>query len=301
MPNATVLSEFSRQLADVVAKSGESAVAVHSHSRFSASGLLWRPGEIVTTSCTLRRDDDVTVTLPDGRRVEATLAGRDPGTDIALLRVETEALAAAAPSAAEPRAGNLILALGRSENAGVTASFGMISAVSGAWRTWRGGHMEQYIRLDLSLYPGSAGGAVFDTEGGLLGIVTPGLSRVAPLLIPMSTLQRVTAALSSHGQVRRGYLGISLQPVALPGPVQKQLGRAQAQALMILSVEPESPAQSAGLLIGDLLVGVEGTPVSEPDDLHPWLDSDGIGRTLRIELIRGGVGQESHLTVAARP
>lgn len=170
MPNATVLSEFSRQLVDVVAKSGESAVAVHGHSRFSASGLLWRPGEIVTTSCTLRRDDDVAVTLPDGRRVEATLAGRDPGTDIALLRVEAE-MAAAPPTAfAEPRAGNLILALGRSENAGVTASFGMISAVSGAWRTWRGGRMEQYARLDLSLYPGSAGGAVFDTEGGLLGI-----------------------------------------------------------------------------------------------------------------------------------
>ena len=301
MPNAAVLSEFSRQLADVVAKSGGYAVAVHGHSRFSASGLLWRPGEIVTTSCTLRRDEDLAVTLPDGRRVEARLAGRDQGTDLALLRVGPEAAAAPSPSAAEPRPGNLLLALGRSENAGVTASFGMISAVSGAWRTWRGGRMEQYIRLDLSLYPGSAGGAVFDTEGGLLGIVTPGLSRVAPLLIPVATLQRVTAALSAHGQLRRGYLGISLQPVALPGPVQEQLGRAQTQALMILSVEPESPAQNAGVLIGDLLVGVEGTPVTDPDDLHPWLDSDGVGRTLHIELVRGGVRQESRLTVGTRP
>lgn len=301
MPNSAVLSDFSRQLADVVAGSGGYAVAVHGHSRLSASGLLWRPGEIVTTSCTLSRDEDLAVTLPDGRRVEARLAGRDPGTDLALLRVAPETAKAFSPSVAEPRPGNLILALGRSENAGVTASFGMISAISGAWRTWRGGRMEQYIRLDLSLYPGSTGGAVFDTEGGLLGIVTSGLSRVAPLLIPVATLQRVTAALSSHGQVRRGYLGISLQPVALPGPVQKQLGRAQEQGLMILSVEPESPAQSAGVLIGDLLVGVEGAPVADPDDLHPWLDSDGVGRTLHLELIRAGVRQESHLTVAAHP
>lgn len=300
MPLSTSLPELSQHLADLVAGAGTSAVAVHGHARFSASGLLWRSGEIVTASCTLRRDEEIDVTLADGRRVTALLVGRDPGTDLALLRVEESTPPAAFSSSAGLRPGNLALAIGRSENAGVTASFGMLSAVSGPWRTWRGGRMEQYVRLDITLYPGSAGAAVFDTEGRLLGIATPGLSRTAPLLIPVATIERVTAALSSMGRVQRGYLGISLQPLALPEAMQKDLGRRQEHGLMLLSVEAESPAQQAGLLLGDILAGVDGTPVQDPADLHPYLDSDGIGRTLRLELIRGGARREAAVTVAAR-
>lgn len=300
MPNTSLLPEFSRQLAGLVADFGAFAVAVHGHSRFSASGLLWHSGEIVTTSCTLRRDEDLAVTLPNGHRVDATLAGRDPGTDLALLRVREETPSAPLPAPTESHPGHLTLAIGRSENAGVTASFGMISAVSGTWRTWRGGRMEQYIRLDITLYPGSAGAPVIDTEGHLLGIASPGLSRTAPLLVPLATVKRVAAALAAQGHLQRGYLGISLQPVALPQPLQQQLGRAQMQGLMILSVEADGPAHRAGVLIGDLLVGVDGQPISDPEDLHPYLDSDGIGRSLRMELIRGGAQHDVHLTVAPR-
>ena len=154
--------------------------------------------------------------LADGRKVPATLAGRDPGTDLAVLRVEGVDAAPSFAPAESVKTGNLALAVARSADLGATATMGVISAVGGAWSTWRGGRLDQYIRLDVSLYPGSSGGAVVDTAGRVLGIATSALSRAAGVAIPAATIERVAGELLSKGRIPRGYLGVGLQPVGMP-------------------------------------------------------------------------------------
>jgi S1-C subfamily serine protease len=257
---------------------------------------------VVTAEHTLKRDEDLSVTLPDGRKVAATLAGRDPGTDLAVLKIEEAASAAPefAPAAAV-KTGNLVLAVARSAELGANATMGVISAVGGAWSTWRGGRVDQYIRLDVSLYPGASGGAVVDTGGRIIGIATSALSRAAGVAIPAATVERVAAELLSKGRVPRGYLGLGLQPVRLPEHLINKLKLTAATGLIVLMAEPGGPAESAGVLVGDVLLSLDGQAIEEMQDLQAALGAGAVGKTVTAALVRGGEIAAASIVVGERP
>jgi len=288
---ANDLAALSNELAATVEQAGRSVVAVHARPRFSSSGVFWRPGVIVTAQHTIRREDEITVTLPDGTNAQATLAGADSGTDVAVLKVESQG-PSAAKRAATPSPGNLALTIGRSEDSGVNATLGIISAVSGSWRTWRGGRLDHYIRLDLTLYPGSSGGVVVNTAGEVIGIATSALSRIAGLAIPAATIDRVADEILTRGRVSRGYLGVGLQPVELPD---------HHKGLIVLSLAPDGPAAKAGVLIGDILVKLGGTDVVDTDDIQGVLELHSTGKPVEAEILRGGAAKKVAITVGERP
>jgi S1-C subfamily serine protease len=289
----STLSALSNDLAGAAERAGRAVVAVHGRQHMPSSGVLWRPNVVVTAEHSLKRDEEITVTLPDGRNVSAALAGRDPGTDLAVLKLEGgDATAAELGDTAILKVGHLVLALGRSGERGVSASLGFVSGVSGAWRTWRSGHVDQLVRLDVTLYPGYSGGPLVDAEGRIVGINTSGLSRVMAVAIPVSTTNRVVQDLLEKGRIARGYLGIGMHPVRLPD------GRG---GLIVISVPPEGPAGRAGIIIGDVLVQLDGAPVSDHDDVHAHLGADSVGKPLKAAISRGGAGMEVEITVGERP
>jgi S1-C subfamily serine protease len=289
---ANELAALSDELAQVVERAGQAVVAVHARPRFSSSGVFWRPGVIVTAEHTIRREEDITVTLPDGANVPATLAGSDAGTDVAVLKVGSNAPAPIARADADPVAGNLILAIGRSQDSGVNASMGIVSAVSGSWRTWRGGRLDRYIRLDLTLFPNSSGGVVVNTAGGALGIATSTLSRIAGVAIPTSTVDRVVDEILARGRVSRGYLGVGLQPVELDG---------KKPGLIVLSLEPEGPAAKAGVLIGDILISLGGVETGDTDDIQSVLEGRAVGQGVEAAFLRGGESRGVTIVIGERP
>jgi S1-C subfamily serine protease len=255
--------------------------------------VLWRPGIIVTAQHTIRRREDIGITLPDGRTTSATLAGRDAGTDLAVLKLAENGAPTASFGAAETlRPGQVVLAIGRSPDSGVNATMGIMSAVGGPWRSWRGGQIDQYLRLDLTLYPGSSGGAVVDTAGRVLGIATSALSRIAGLAVPASTVNRVVDELLRTGHVSRGYLGLGLHPVALPDG---------NTGMIVLSAEPDGPAARAGVLIGDILTALAARPVRDTDDIQSALDSESVGKPIAARIVRGGKVIEVNIIVGERP
>ncbi|HUA61085.1 MAG TPA: trypsin-like peptidase domain-containing protein [Verrucomicrobiae bacterium] len=287
---ANELAKLSKDLAGVVEQAGRAAVAVHARPRFSSSGIFWKPGIIVTAEHAIRREEEITVTLPDGKSAPATLAGSDQSTDIAILKVEAEGVVL--PSVAAPVPGNLALTVGRSADSGVNATLGAISAVSGSWRTWRGGRLDHYIRLDLTLYPQSTGAVVVDVEGRAIGIATPALSRIAGVAIPSNTLNRVVDELLARGQVARGYLGVGLQPVELPD---------HQKGLIILSLGENGPAAKAGVLVGDILVSLNLVAVAEPEDVQNIVESNAVGTKLTAGVVRGGVARSIEVAIGERP
>jgi S1-C subfamily serine protease len=301
------LIALSQELAATAERAGRSVVAVNARWRNSSSGVIWRNGVIVTADHTIRREEEIRVTLPDGRSAIAELAGRDPGTDLAVLKADTsDAPVARAAAVDSVKTGNLVLAIGRAEQTGVSAAMGVVSNASGPWHTWRGGKLDRFLRLDVGLYPGVSGAAVVDAEGKLLGIATAGLSRTSLLAIPASTIDRVTDELLRQGHIARGYLGVGLQPIGLPEHLTAKLkvpsgSKASAAGLIVLSVEPDGPAGQAGVVIGDVLVALDGTPVTGTDDVQEFLSGDHVGKPLKASLVRGGEPTERTITVGERP
>jgi S1-C subfamily serine protease len=298
----STLASLSSELAKLVEEVQPYVVAVHARGHFPSSGVHWRPGIIVTADHTVRRDEDIQVTLPDGKRADAVLAGRDPGTDIAALKVDGLGSPAPQTGGADPvAAGELALVLGRSPDSGPNASLGVISAVSGPWRTWRGGRLDNYIRLDATMFPNSSGGAVVDVRGRLLGIATSALSRIAGLAIPASSVSRVLDALLTKGHVPRGYLGIGAQPVGIPDALRASLALTAKSGIMVVKVEADGPADRSGVLLGDILVSLGDTTLEEFEDLQSVSDSGIIGKQVKARLIRAGAMLELSITVGERP
>ena len=285
------LTALSMELADVVGKVGKSVVAVDGRPRYGSSGVFWRPGIIVTAEHTIRREDEIQIALPDGATTSATVAGSDPGTDLTVLKVDGHAGDAPTVATGDPVSGNLALAIGRSPDSGVNATMGIVSAVSGSWRTWRGGRLDRYIRLDLTMYPASSGGLVVNTKGEAIGIATSALSRIAGLAIPASTVNRVVDEILSRGHVARGYLGVGLQPVELPD---------HHKGLIVLSLEPDGPAAKAGVLIGDVLVSLGGTAVTDTDDIQSVLEGHAVGQKIEAGVVRGGAAVTVAIVVGER-
>jgi len=292
---------LSNDLAAAVERAGTAVVAVNGRQRIPSSGVHWRSGVVVTADHTVRRDDEITVTLPDSRTVPATLAGRDSSTDLAVLKLQgVELPAAEIGDASLLKVGHLVLAVGRPGESGLSASMGVVSALGGAWRSWYGGQIDQFVRLDLTLYPGFSGGPLVDAQGRIVGINTSGPRRMV-LAIPASTVNRVVDQLLEKGRIARGYLGLGMQPVRLPDNLKRTLNLPSVGGVIVVNVETNGPADQAGVLIGDVLVALDGTPVSDTGDVLAMLGSDRVGKTVSVHVIRGGTSIELTITVGERP
>ena len=299
----TSLAILSDQLADVAAAAGNSIVAVHARPRLPSTGIHWQDGVIVTTDGTIRRESEISVTLPDGRKLAAILAGRDRSTDLAVLRVAAGSLPTAGlgdPSSLKP--GHLVLALARLGEGGPRVSFGAVSAVGGRWRSWKGGEIDRLLQSSLTLYPGFGGGPLVDATGQIHGINSGGLSRAFATTIPVETVNRVVRQLLERGYVARGWLGAAMQPVRFNPAAQRRLELESDSGLVILSVEPDGPAASAGLLVGDVIVKLGNRPIEDVEDLVDALGkADVVGRTFNLDLVRGGERVNADVLIGERP
>ncbi len=292
------LLSLSNELAGAVERVAGAVVAVNARPRLPSTGVHWRPGIIVTADHTVRSDEDITIARPDGRTVAASLIGRDPGTDLAVLRVQdTDLPAADLGDPGSLKVGHSVLAVGY----GPRASWGIVSALGGRWHTWRGGEIDQLLRLDLTLYPGFSGGPLVDIQGRVVGINTSGLSRQLELAIPISTVARIAAELIDKGRVSRGFLGVGLQPVRLPESLRRTLTAAPEIGLIVVSVHPDGPAAKSGLLLGDVLVTLDDTPVGAPEDVQAVVGARPVGSTVTAAILRAGAPAEVRITVGERP
>jgi serine protease DegQ len=299
---ASQLVELSDALALATEQAAATVVAVHSEPRGSASGVVWRPGVIVTSEHALRRDEDIHITLADGRVAQATLVGRDPSTDLAVLKCAEATTAIANPADATAlKPGSLILAVGRTRASGPVAAFGVVSLVANERKTWTGASLAPYIRLDVSIQPTAVGGAAVDASGKVFGVITPRFGRFGAVVIPAAAVNSVVDTLLEKGRIPRGYLGVGLQPVRLPEALRQTLKREEKTAAIVLEIEPDSPANRAGLMIGDIIVTLGGNTVSRLEDIHSKLHGSAIGKPFAIGFVRGGAVQQAEITVAERP
>jgi len=295
------LIALSNALALATERAAANVVAVHAEARGSASGVVWRTGIIVTAEHALRRDEEIHATLPDARVVPATLAGRDPSTDLAVLKcAEATVGVAAFGDAAALKPGNLTLVVGRTRATGPVAALGVVSLVAPERRTWTGAALTPYIRLDVGLQPTAIGGAVVDAQGRTVGIATPRFARFGAIAIPAPAIDRVVDTLLKKGHIPQGYLGVGLQPVRLPDALRQFLQRNEKTAAIVLEVEPQSPAHKAGIVIGDILIALAGHPVARLEDVHAQLHGEAIGQQLALKFVRGGALQEVKIVVGER-
>jgi S1-C subfamily serine protease len=299
---ANNLATLSNDLTEAVARASASLVAVHARRRIGTSGVVWRPGTILTTSEGIRSEDRIRILFPDGRTGDAKLRGRDPGTDLALLDADTGSIPADDFIPDDGlKVGQIALAVGRTADTGPIASLGVVSGVAGEWRAWRGGNITPFVRLDVSVYPTSSGGAVVDASGHLFGLVSTGLSRTSVLALTRTTIHRVAQQLYDKGYVGRGFLGIALQPVRIPDDLRKSLEIEQTTGIMLLGVEPNGPAVAAGLTIGDVLVSAAGRDLIDPDVLAHVLEGAKIGESVQFRVIRGGTIRTMDVKIGERP
>jgi S1-C subfamily serine protease len=299
---ATELVNLSNELAGAVERTAAGVVAVQARPRIGTSGVIWRSNLILTSSEGIRSEDGIRVLFPDGRSAEARLRGRDPGTDLALLEADTGAFKPVDfATGAALKVGHLVLAIGRTASTGPIASFGIISGVSGEWKSWRGGRLNPFVRLDVSVYPTSSGGAVVDAEGHVVGLVSIGLSRSSVIAVTRGTIDLVARRLEDQGFVSRGFLGIALQPVALPEELKKKLQIDQNHGIMLLGLEPDGPAALGGLILGDILLAAGDQILASPDALADLLDRTAVGDALKFRVLRAGAVREAEIRIGERP
>ncbi len=296
-----LLIQLSDTLASVVENARPWMVKVSGRRRFGATGIVWSAdGLIVTADHVLERQENIDVGLPDGREVPATVVGRDQGTDLAVLKVDASGLTPADFNTSEARVGHIVLALGRPHGDQIMASLGVVSAVGGTRRTWRGGAIEGVIRTDVTLYPGFSGGPLIGADGKVLGLNSSILARGPAVTIPSPVLTRVVEAISSGRGTKRGFLGIATQPVRIPENLRTSLGLAQESGLLVVNVETDSPAEQGGLMLGDTLVGFAGRDMSDITTLQDALGPGSAGSEQVARVIRAGQLAEVNLTIGER-
>ena len=293
-----MLAQLSEELAQSVATAGAAVVRVEGRRRIPGSGIVWNSeGIIATANHVARRDAGIRIGLADGSTIAARVAGRDPSTDLAVLRVETNGLEAA-QQADELAVGHLALALGRPGRT-VQATLGIVSALGdGPWRTPAGGQVDRYLQSDVVMYPGFSGGPLVDVAGRVLGLNTSALVRGVSVAVPAANVANVVDTLLAHGRIRRGYLGVNTQLARLPRPAQERLN--QESGLLIVGVEPGSPASAGGLVLGDTIVGLDGSRVRQHDDLLALLTGDRVGSKVPVQILRGGVDTTVAVTIGER-
>jgi S1-C subfamily serine protease len=285
----SILETISNEFAAAAEKAGASVVAVHARRSMPTSGIEWKKGVVVTVHHGVQRDEDIKVLLPGGRAVSAKLAGRDPSTDLAVLRIEDgSSLAPELGDSTSLRLGHLVLALGRTRRGDLVASSGIIGGISGEWRSRRGGRIDQHIRLDLALYPGFSGGPLLNAKGEVVGINTQGFGHGRAVTIPLVTVDRVVEELLEKGHIARPYLGIAMQPVEVPENMRSELPAETRAGLLVMHVEKGGPAEKAGVFLGDVLFELGGKTVEHVDAIQDSLATAKVGDVLQIRMIRAG-------------
>jgi S1-C subfamily serine protease len=293
-----VLAELSEALANNVESAGPSLVRIEGRRRLPASGIVWsEDGVIVTANHVVKRDENIVVGLADGQAAKASLVGRDPGVDLAVLRVQSTGMAAAEWLAEGMQVGHLVLALGRPGRT-VQATLGIISALGDSYRTATGGQVDRYLQTDVVMYPGFSGGPLVNANGQFLGLNTSALLRGVSLTVPATTVERTVESLLAHGRVLRGYLGVSTQPVRLPESSSTELD--QETGLLVVNVEPGSPADQGGLMLGDTIVRLDEEAIRHHDDLLAQLTADRVGQKTPITVVRGGEVRTLTVTIGER-
>jgi S1-C subfamily serine protease len=285
----SIIETISNEFAAAAEKVGSSVVAVHARRWMPTSGIEWKRGVVVTVHHGVQRDEDIKVLLDGGRAVSAKLAGRDPSTDLAVLRIEEGS--SGAPQLGDStslKLGHLVLALGRTRRGDLVASSGIIGGIGGEWRNRHGGNLDQHIRLDLALYPGFSGGPLLNARGEVIGVNTRGLGRGRAVTVPVATVNRVVEQLLEKGHIARPYLGIAMQPVEVPKNMRAKLPAEMRVGLLVMHVENSGPAEKAGVMLGDVLFEVGGKTVEHVDAIQDSLATAKIGEVLQIRLIRAG-------------
>ncbi|MGI8769917.1 MAG: S1C family serine protease [Acidobacteriaceae bacterium] len=298
----SVWGAFSASISNLVSSFQHSVVAVHAGARSTSSGVVWRPGVVVTVRQSIRRRDGANVILnATDKPIGATLAGIDPGTDLAVLRIDSDTLKPATLSLEQDqRVGDFVLAIGRSGLGDISASAGILARLGAEWRTWHGGNLDRLIRPDVRLYVGQAGSALVDEQGRVLGINSNALARNAVITVPAATVNRVVDALLERGSMPKPYLGLAMQPVPLPESARAQFPQGAEQALLVMHLEPGAPAITGGVLVGDLILSIGGDPVEGMADFQHRLAKLKAGDTVPLTVIRGGTQLTLSLKVAYR-
>jgi len=280
------LTDLSSKLSSAVERASQYIVAIRARRRIPSSGIIWRDGLIVSASHTVRRNGRVPVTLPTGDSVEATIVARDPETDLVIL--SADGLPAPAPRATpnESSVGSLVLAVGRPGRA-TTASFGIVSASIDGWRSQQGRRIDGVLRLDLSVYDGFSGGPLVASSGGAIGLNNSALAGGAAAALPASVIDSIIDDLLSRGHVSRPYLGVAVHPVTLSPSTVGRLELDRADGLLVLSVAVDTPAEHAGMLVGDVLLEINATPLAKPADLVDALLATKAGESTSMRLVRG--------------
>lgn len=290
-----IFSELSDAMANAVESAGKFTVLVDARRRLPASGIAIAKDLILTADHVIEKEEDINVILADGKESKARLIGRDPATDLALLKLDSASASPAEIAKPSARVGNFILAVGRTGKEKVESSFGTVIAIDGPVRTGRGGMLEQYIKTDFVSYPGFSGGPLINGESQVLGINTSGFGGGA-ITIPIDIALKIANALEKDGKIKRGYLGIRSQTVKIPTDVNRK----QETGLLIVGLEKDSPAEKGGLIIGDILVGVNGSPIEHHDELFTRLSGDVVGKSTPMDVVRGGKLQTINVTVGER-
>ena len=297
----SMLETISNEFAAAAEKAGGSVVAVHARRWMPISGIEWKKGVVVTVHHGVQRDEDIKVLLGSGRAVSAKLAGRDPSTDRAVLRLEEGS--SGAPQLGDStslRLGHLVLALGRTRRGDLVASSGIVGGISGEWRNRRGGNLDQHIRLDLALYPGFSGGPLLNARGEVVGMNTRGLAHGRAVTVPVATVNRVVEELLNKGYIARPYLGIAMQPVEVPNNLRSKLPAGSQIGLLVTHVENGAPAEKAGVLLGDLVFEVGRKTVEHVDAIQDSIGATKIGEVLQIRVIRAGEITPVSITLGER-
>ena len=296
---AEILSQLSQDISSVVEEAGNAIVRVEARQRMPATGFIWNDeGIVVTSHHVVEQDENIFIGLPDGSTTSAILVGRDPSTDVAVLRADLTGLAPASKADAKGvKVGNLALALGQPGKS-VRATLGMVNAIGNSWRTPAGGLVDRYVQAEVTMYPGFSSGPLVDSAGAVIGMNTSGLVRGSAAHIPVETLERVVSTILEHGKVRQAYLGVGTQPVRLQTKASEDAK--QETGLLVISMETDGPADKAGLLQGDTIVTLDGEPVRHVDDLLSLLSSDRVGKTVDVAVIRGGTSTKIGVSLGER-
>ncbi len=297
---SSIWSQLSNAFAQTLESVQQSIVAVHAGRYGTVTGVVWRPGVVVTVRQGIRRSEGIRV-IPAGETVSATLAGVDAGTDLAVLRIAAESLPAVESSSAEQaRVGDVVLSVSRSRLGDVSASAGIVARLGAPWRTWKGGHMDRLIRPDVRLYVGQSGSALVSEGGRVLGINSTALARDAVITVPKETVDRVVDAILERGHVPKPFLGLAVQAVPVPEGMRAHFPEKVRQALLATHLEPNAPAEQANMLVGDLLVSLDGRSFESVREFLHRLTQLSVGQTVALVVIRGGNTVELTLTVGDR-
>ena len=296
-----IFSELSESMANAAEKAGKYTVLVDARRRIPASGIAFAKDMILTAGHVVEKEEDIRILLHDGSEAKARLIGRDPGTDLAVLKLDSASASPAAAAKKPARVGEFVLAIGRPSADGIESSFGTVNKIGGPVRTGRGGMLEKYIQTDVVSYPGFSGGPLVNGDGEMYGINTSGFGMGGEAVtIPAELALKIAETLAKHGKIKRGYIGIRSQTVNLPAEAGSQLKREQETGLLLVGIEKDSPAEKGGLIVGDILVGVGGEAVEHHDELFTRLSGDVVGKPTPMDILRGGKLQTVNVVVGER-